>query len=280
MTQKEMINLNKNAKKIFELINENNFSKAKEIFNTIEGINNNKISWIEKYIKEYEYYHSIKNTEIGKIIFEYLRLGNLSLYYEDYYTALQYFMAGSYLTKDPLFQYYIGVCYFYMGEHKGSLTSLSNYSLKHYLKQEESHFYISEIYKNMASDEYIDDKRYSILVSKEEYHVSKYNKIKKIKNGCIFTIKKHTKNIIFEDNEIKELISKGKINDVINMFNITMYKRKVTILALLYKGGKADTADRLLKKHREEIKKECPNELTALNNNKTLFMKQAKFGSN
>lgn len=276
MTKNEKIEVNKKIKEVFALIDKKQFEKAESILDLLEKYNNKKVRWVREYVTEYKYYHSIENTEKGRMIFEYLKRGNLSLNNKDYNTALEYFKEGLKLTKDPLFKYYIGVCYFNMENYEEAQNKFQSYSADACLKQEESYYYLTEIYDKLTEKKRNDFEKTRKAKQKADIYYSKYKQIKQIKSGNIINVEKTTKNIDLDDEEIKELISKHKINDVVNIFNIASYQRKVTMLALLYKNGFASTADKLLKTYGNKIKENAPEEFSKLNKNKKLYLMQAK----
>lgn len=287
MTKEEINKINLSVKNIFKFIEKEEFDEALELFYSIKNIYDapaikSKLDFIESYINESKKYNIISKDENNSKIFEYLKLGNLSLFYEDYYTALQYFSAGVYFTKDPIFQYYIGVCYYYLKDYVISLNKLSNYVTNNSYKAMESYKYISNIYKEFIDNEYIENgysKKYDQLVDKLESSEASYRKIKNIKNGIISKIerKQKSKTLKLDDNEIIELINNKKVNDVVELFEKSDYKRKIIILAILYKNGYKNSADILLKKNVDDFKINCPDELNALNRNKQLYLRQSKF---
>ena len=276
MTIKEKEKFNQTIKEIFECVKENNTNKIDSLLSSISNIQlfggvENDYDFIKSYIEEAKGYCNIQNEDVKK----YLNLGNLSLFYEDFYTAYQYFEAGTYYTKNPIFQYYIGVCFYFLGRYGDAMSKFENYLIKNRFKAEEAYYFLKNICERILADEYTangETKRYYGLM---------HQKIKNMKDGQTITIVKQKakkpKNINLNDAEILELVSKGKINDVAEIFESSEHVRKVSILAILYKSGFATTADRLLKTNRNDLKENCPEHLSLLNKNKQLYLNQAKF---
>lgn len=285
MTINEKEKFNSIVKEIFKCIKENDTNKIDELLSSIDNIQlfggvENDYNFIKSYIDEAKGYCYIQDEDVKK----YLNLGNLSLFYEDFYTAYQYFEAGTYYTKNPIFQYYIGVCFYFLGRYGEAMSKFENYLIKNNFKAEEAYYFLKNICERMLADEYTENgetRRYYGLISKLENYDTMHQKIKNLKNGQVFKITKQKikkqKNINLNDAEILELISKGKINDVAEIFENAKHGRKISILAILYRSGFATTADKLLKINRDDLKENCPEQLSLLNKNKQLYLNQAKF---
>lgn len=270
------ISINNKVKNVFRLISKNEFQSASNIIDSLKYLDMDKITWIDRYIKEIQHYYIIKNTDEGKLIYKYIELGSKYLNQEDYKKALESFNEGLNITNDPLFKYYIGVCYYHIKEYKKSINELRDYNSTSVLKQKDSYLYLSKAYTKLGELAVKENERAKDTYNKGASCYSEYKKLENIEKGIVFDIQKSV-NLTLNDSEVSELIIRGKINDVVDLFNTATYKRKITILALLYKNGNQAIADKLLKKNKDDLEENCKDELKQLNKNKQLYLKQSKF---
>lgn len=277
-------------KEVYKLIDEKKYDKARIKLDSLsnENIGNKeKVDYIKKLIAEESYYNDIKDTYRGKLITEYINKGKELIDNKNYLLATSQFIEGYQFTYDLIFFYYIGVCYFKLENYQLAIKYLELYKNQGFIKLEDCYKYLSLSYEKFneikckeADKEGKKFKKGRELIKKSEECYQKAKELKAIKNYDLYgngldSIKREE--ISTDDEEVKELIKKGKLNDVSLIYEECDSSRKTTILALLYKNGFDKLADKLLKQKREEIKTDCPELLKSLNKNKTLLIQQAKF---
>lgn len=276
----------KNVLSIYQLIDENNYEEAKKIidllYNDVHYRNKYKVEYLEKLILESEKNYLLKTKKEGLEKEKYLLLGNDFYNKEKLDEAILFFHEGYRKTRDAIFFYYLGLCYLKKEEYGTSIQNFKLYVEKGFEMIDMAYYYLSELYTYKADKALKDSKGiYYKYLNLSDSYINKYHTYTNIKNGDLFSNglkneKPKTKSVklITKDEEIENLISNGKLNDVIDIYNETSYTRKVTILALLYMNGYFDLADKTYKKDKDILYKECPDEIKQYNNNKTLYKKK------
>jgi hypothetical protein len=291
MEKLEKNNIKKQILKIYKLTLEKNFSEAKKLLNSLKKFNNKEAkeasNYIEKYIEETEKYNELKSQDKESDFNKFLNFGKLSIYYDDYYSALQYFNAGYYLTKDPLFKFYIGKCYYFLSEYHLSINALKNYSKNGYLKLEKAYYFITESYTNLLYNELENDNVNYKKVDKYKSNMQNYrrrcNKLKKIRLGKIIRnedsyVMSEKDFINVEDETLNELIKEGDFLKIKDLIYKSSNKDRIRIIDILYKKGYFNFAEGILKEYRKEISQDCKKELFEVEKAKKLYKMKSKIG--
>lgn len=276
------------VKIIYKLIENKKYDEARTILEELYArINKNytyKIDYLKGLIdeseKDYLNRDSVKSLKKEK----FLLLGNKSYEEKEYEQAIEYYQEGLNQTKHPIFQYHLALCYYKLENYSDSIIRFKNYIDKGYEMLDIAYYYLAEIYAILVEQAKVKREnelvytniKYAKKLKKSDMYLSKYHTYTNIKNGDLFhngpvKIKEKSVKLITKDNEVEELISKGKLNDVIDIYNETNYSRKVTILALLYMNGFDKLADKIYRKDKDILQKECSSEIKQLNKNKTLY---------
>lgn len=272
------------VKKIFKYIKNNQFNEARliveKIYSTINPNYTYKADYLKGLVDEAEKNYLNKDTQNGLLKEKYLLLGNKSFEEKDYKQALEYYKSGFHKTRESIFNYYQGLCYFELKDYFNAEVKFFNYTQNGFEMLDRTYYYMTEIAIIRADIEKNDTvknkKRYAKYLKKSDSYLTQYYTYTNINNGDLYhngQIKKQEKpvNLITSDIEVEELISNGKLNDVIEIYEETTYSRKVTILALLYMNGFDKLADKTYKKDKDDLRRECYNEVQQLNKNKTLY---------
>lgn len=281
---------------IYKLIDKNDFDGAyklnTKLYNNEDNDRNkDKLTYISNLIKEKEKNYLDINTKIGLDRKKYLNIGNKLLENDKKELSFYAYTIGYRLTKHPDFLYHIALHYYNEKDYATSKKYFLKYTYCNGAK------YIEEVYYYLKEIDYIFlpyQERMFDITNKAHYRkkrntyyteINNYqrliNRIKLLKNGIFSNEIKEVKESLCEINinndEIKNLIKTGKLNDVENIYNESDYETKITILALLYLNNHIKFADRLYKQEKECLKENCPKLAKQLNNNRQLYITKAKF---
>ena len=289
-------NCNDLLAKIYKSLSENNFNAAYKINELLYNNEKNertktRLSYIYKLIKEEEANYLNSNNKENLLRQKYIRIGNKLSKLGKKELSFYAYNVGYRLTKHYDFLYFIALHY---KNEKNYITS-KEYLLK-YINQggikylEECYYNLKDINNILMShqEEMFDLTNKAHYRQKSNKYYSKirdYEKLIKevqnLKKGIFSIEKQKIKNNLDEinlnNNESKELIKKGKLNDVENMYYESDYNTKITILAQLYLNNFSSFADKLYKKEKDDLMKNCPTLTKKLNFNKQLYITKAKF---
>lgn len=259
-------------KEINRLIDEDNLNEAKILLTSLKSNFEFK-----KYKKQYSYLMSkynekklvndIINSE-SKYVYEQCRsLGKLNMYYDDYYTAYQYFMAGAYLTDLPYFYYKAGQAMFFYGNEKKAANLFLKYNENGFSKLKRSFSYLSEC-------------RSVFNAKQRRAYKGKFSQInalkRSIKTANNQEVKESIIDNIFEDtNYNREEID---VNQILADFNSYTNLEKIKAIRILYQNGFREHGDNYYKKYFKilESDKESTKEFKRLSLNRTLYINQGK----
>ena len=122
---------------IINLIDSKQLKEAESIIKNNPGIS-----------KKYYFLERIEEQKLpAKIKQKYLDIGRYALEIEEYKIAYDYFLAGKYLSKNPIFDYYIGKTFYKAGEFTEALYYFDTYAANGSLKLEECYVYLFLITK-------------------------------------------------------------------------------------------------------------------------------------
>lgn len=122
---------------VISLIDSGQTKEAKEIINNNPDMD-----------KKYYFLERIQEQELSaKIKQKYLDVGCYALEIEEYKIAYDYFLAGKYLSGNPIFDFYIGKTFYKAGNFLEALYYFDNYTLNGSLKLEECYVYLYLITK-------------------------------------------------------------------------------------------------------------------------------------
>lgn len=275
-----MNDLKQDILNIFKLIKQNKHDEAEKILNELLNIKNKNISSKLKIIKnilnDSKKHHELKKEDEN--ISTYLRLGKLSYYFGDHYYAFQYFSAGYYLTKDPLFLYYMGACMFYLEEYTTCIKLLKAYEGKGFLKIEKCYYYIALSYEILSETVPDENSEIDYFSYKDSYYKSsvqyfkKCNRIKEIRTGKIHKIKNQ------KSKKIDELLKKKDFKKIEELFIHLSNIDRINALKLLYMNGEYNFAEDLLNVYRKDLAKECKKELNKIEGNRKIYKMKSKIG--
>lgn len=262
-------------KQIHQLINEKKYDEAVKLLNKLKNEDENKVSYIRKFIAEEEYYNSIKETERGYKISKYLKSGKEALDKEKYQIALKIFSNGYKNTLDLIFYYYIGVCLAKLGNYKDAIQYLEIYKKHGFIKLDKCLHRLQKIYKEL-SIKYDDKELYEEKISD---CVSKERTIKQLQYFDFYAVgidKLNEIKLNTNDKEVEELIKNSKFDEISILYDQSDYKRKITILAVLYNNGLDKFADNLLKNYKEELQENCKEDYNKLKKYKQILKMNPK----
>ena len=141
LTPKQEEVLNEKVKRIKELPEEaklvlikytmkSDYKIAKELLNELEEstpiLYDVEVTYLKNCIREKELEENLPE-ERKEAYNNALEKGIGHLHYEDYETAYDYFLYGKYVTSHPIFDYYIGYCFFKTYHDEEAYQILSNY---------------------------------------------------------------------------------------------------------------------------------------------------------
>ena len=141
LTQKQHEILNKKTKRIRELpeetklalihyIMKSDYKVAKELLKELDDFTpilyNVEVIYLQNCIREKELEDKLSENR-KKAYNQAIVQGTSYLYYEEYDTAYDYFLYGKYVTNHPVFDYYIGYCFFKTYHDEEAYQILSNY---------------------------------------------------------------------------------------------------------------------------------------------------------
>lgn len=237
--------------------------KFEESYYNIRRLKNNTkcdqdiIDLLERKLNDSKKIKDLKERNLYDRMLEFKSHGKLNGYYDDYYTAQQYYTAGFYITGYVDFYYYLGVNYFRMGRQGEAVKMFKKY-IKNggYNKLHKAYRYLYRCYRifnNKEKNEFLklsnSYKRITMFLEDEQFNKVEYN------------------------------FDEISIQDIINEFDSYENIKKLHALKYLYQKGNMQIADRLYKKYKNVFKedKSVNKEHKKLLTEKTLYINQAKF---
>lgn len=289
-------NSNDILKSIYCKLRKNNYDKAKELFNILcnckkDEFKEEKLKYINNLIREEERKYFNRNTKKGLNRKKYLNMGNKLLQNDKTELSFYAYTVGYRLTKHPDFIYHMALHYYNEKEYVISKKYFLKYIHCNGTKYiEEAYYYLKELdfiflpyqermfditgkahYRQKRNMYYVEITNYKRLIKE----------IKDLKKSIFDINAVKTKDDLGEINlnnkQIKDLISNGKLNDVEKIYNDSDYETKITTLALLYLNNHSSFADKLYKREKDDLTKNCPKLTKKLNANKQLYITKAKF---
>lgn len=255
---------------IKKLIDEDILDLAEEKINGIKQFVNYKskkiqIGLLKRYLNEKKEITELKDSNLYDIYEKFKNLGKLSYYYDDYYTAYQYFTAGYYLTGINEFNFYAARCLFFLGEINKSVQLFLEYNRKGYSK-------LIRSYRFLLKTSFFNNKEQRNL--KKEYNFFK-----------LFMCQEKNKenHINIASQEIFEEIGQfDEINTILTQFENYNNIDKLKCIKYLYQKSYKNVADKLLKKYEQQIieDKKLNKKLLQLRKNRILYINQGKYMSN
>lgn len=253
---------------IKKLLDEDMLDLAEEKLNDIKKFLDYKskriqINLLKRYLNEKKDMIELKKENLYDIYEKFKSAGKLNNYYEDYYTAYQYFTAGYYLTKANIFKFYAARSLFYMGETEKAAEMLLEYNEKGYSR-------LLKSYRLLANCKCLSCKTRRKL--RKEYCLSKtliepYN----------YDLRKKSNIDNCEDIFYEENIS-DDIDIILDKFEELSNIDKLKYIKYLYQNSNQNIANKLLKQYEKEISKDktANKYLLQLKKNKTLYINQGK----
>ena len=288
-------NVNDITNSILKSINLNNFEVARVLYNNLCSKTNesqkDKLSYLLYLINEREFEYKNKNTQEGQLKQKYIRLGNLLYNQDKKELAIYAFKIGYRETKNNEFLFHLGKIFYENNDYNSAKSFFKKYIKNNGAKFfEESYTYIFNINLKLLESKYRKLKyvksetirKRKVELQKENDNIDTLlNRIKLLKSGIFNKEKYNTKLNLYKiktnDEEIETLVKSGKLNDVKNIFDVSEYEKKITILAILYLKGYANFADKILKEVKDNLNQNCPVGIKALNKNRTLYISKSKF---
>lgn len=251
---------------IKSLIDDDILNQAKDKLDNIKHIFDYKsrkiqISLLKRYLKEKEEIQRLKESKLYDVYEEYINLGKLNFYYNDYYTAYQYFTAGYYLTEINEFKFYIARCLLFMGKNEEAINLFIEYNKEGYSKLLRSYRFLINNRHLSSKDRKKIKKEYYLLMAilEPEKKINKDYNDKDIKE-----------NFFFEDNITDD------INTILNKFDEYSDIDKLKFIKYLYQKSYQKIADKLLKQYEQKFckDKETNTQMIQLKKNRLLYIKQ------
>lgn len=223
-----------------------------------------QINLLNRYLDEQKELVKLKEENLYDTYEKFKNAGKLNNYYEDYYTAYQYFTAGYYLTKANIFKFYAAKCLFYIGKTEKAAKMLLEYNEKGYSK-------LLKSYRLLANCKCLNCKTRRKL--KKEYYLSKQ---------VIDPNGDDSKNKFDSDIDENFFYEENRFDDndtILNEFEELSNIDKLKYIKKLYQISNQNTADRLLKQYEKEISKDksVNQDLMQLKKNKALYINQGKY---
>lgn len=255
-----------------KLIEEDNLKEAEILLTSLKSNFEFK-----KYKKQYSYLLSkynekkwlndILNSELKDIYEQCKSLGKLNMYYNDFYTAYQYFMAGAYLTDLPYFYYKAGQAMFLYGNEKEAADLFLKYNETGFSKLKNSFSYLSQCRSLFNSKErrFYKGKLWQINALKRDVKIAdSQENVGNVKD-----------NIFEETSYDREDID---INEILTNFDSYTNLEKIKAIRILYQNGFRKYADNYYKMYSKllESDKESTKEFKRLALNRKLYINQGK----
>lgn len=207
------------------------FEKAKKMLSFVDK-NTNPIEYRYLYgmIREKEIYSEYDDS-MRKKYDEYLSMGRTALKKKDYSQAYNLFAAGYYVTKNNIFNYYMGKVLFKYGNKRAAYPYFIKYASLGGFKLPKALLYIMSIYCEIGNSKKA-RKYYTQLsyINKTfDYGfkiVSPFNKYGKLKDM--------KKRIVMTD---EDFLDKGKILDLESYYDYD-FDEKISIIESLFRDGK------------------------------------------
>ena len=246
------------------LIDENILDLAEEKLNNIKQFVNYKskkiqIDFLNRYLNEKKELNKLKEANLYDVYEKFKSSGKLNYYFDDYYTAYQYFTAGYYLTGINEFNFYAARCLFFLGKINKSIKLFLKYNEKGYSK-------LNKSYKFLLKTNYFNDKQKK-QIKKEYYYLKSF----------ICSEKNVEDNMEIPSQEIfEEREQFDEINTILTQFENYSNLDKLKYIKYLYQKSYKNIADKLLKKYEQQIIKDknAREKLLELRKNRKLYINQ------